>query len=85
MNLRTAVQLAGALTIPVFFGVAAVLSYRQAAEFFRQHEAYIQQGVESQALLAALRQGKQSLLVESALLRLLSVFSAVAAFPRGSL
>ena len=68
-----------ASTIVVFFGVSEVLSYQQAAEFFTQHEMRIQQGGENEALLAAFRQEKQSLLWELAALRLLSVVGAVAA------
>ena len=79
MKLKTQVLLVSASTIVAFFGVSEVLSYQQAAEFFAQHQRLIQQGGESEALLAALRQEKQSLLWELAALRLLSVVGAVAA------
>jgi len=79
MQSKTAVQLAGALTVLVFFGTAEVLSYCRAAEFFAQYEIRIQQGQGNEALLAALGQGKQSLLIESPVLRMLCLFGAIAA------
>ena len=79
MKLKTQVLFVSAAMILAFFGVSEVLSYQQATEFFTQHEMRIQQGGEREALLADLRQGKQSLLRESAVLRMLSVFGAVAA------
>jgi methyl-accepting chemotaxis protein len=79
MKLKTQVLLASALTILVFFGVSEVLSYRQAAEFFAQHEMRIRQEGENQALLAAFKQEKQSLLWELAALRVLSAVGAAAA------
>jgi HAMP domain-containing protein len=79
MELKSQVLFVSASMIVAFFGVSEVLSYQQATEFFAQHEMRIQQGGESEALLAELRQGKQSLLRESAVLHMLSVFGAVAA------
>ena len=79
VKLKTQVLFVSGAVMLAFFGVSEVLSYHQATEFFTQHEMRIQQGGESQALLADLRQGKQSLLRESAVLRMLSMFGAIAA------
>ncbi len=80
MKFRTAVHLAGALTILAFVSASEVLSYCRAAEFFAQQEIRIQQGQGNEALLAGLKQGKQSLLLESAVLRILCLFAAAGTF-----
>ena len=79
MKLRTLVLLVTASTLVVFCGVSEVLSYQQAAEFFARHEIRIRTGGEPEALLAALRQEKQSLLRESVGLRILTAAGAVGA------
>jgi len=72
-------MLVGASAVVVCFCVSEVLTYRQAAEFFTEHERRIQQGGESEALLASFRQQKLSLLRELVALRLLSAVGAVTA------
>ncbi len=79
MKLKTQVLLVGASAVVVCFCVSEVLTYRQAAEFFTEHERRIQQGGESEALLASFRQQKLSLLRELVALRLLSAVGAVTA------
>lgn len=79
MKLQTRLLLMGASTIVVCFGAFEVLSYRQAAEFFTQHEMRMQNGGEPDALLAVFQQEKLSLLWELATLRVLSVLGAMTA------
>ena len=79
MQLKTEVVLVSALTIVVFFGASEILAYQQAAEFFTRHEMRIQQVGETDALLAAFRQERQSLVWELGALRLSGVLGAVAA------
>ncbi len=77
MKLRTQILLAAAATIVLCLGVSEVLSYRQVADFFTRHEMRLQQGGEREAMLAALRQDEQSLLWQSAALRLLGGLGVV--------
>jgi methyl-accepting chemotaxis protein len=79
MKLKTQVLLGSAWMMLVFFGVAEVLSYQHAADFFTHHEMRLQQRGENEMLLAALKQEKQAFLWESAALRLLCAVGAVVA------
>lgn len=79
MKLKTQALLLGAATIVACFGASEALSYRQTAEFFTRHELRLQQGLEGEALLTVFRQEKQSLLRESAILRVLCAIGTVIA------
>jgi nitrogen fixation/metabolism regulation signal transduction histidine kinase len=77
MSLKTKLVLATALTIAVFLGVSGVLTRKQAASFFAEHESRIEQGGKKTAVLAELRDEKHSLFWELAGIRFVAAIAAL--------
>ena len=78
MKLRTVVVLASTLTILVFSIMSEMLSYQRVAEVFTRFETHIHNGGSADALVAAAKVEKLSLLWNLAALRLLSTAVALA-------
>jgi HAMP domain-containing protein len=78
-SLKTKIVVASALAILGFLGISGVLTRKHAASFFAEHESRIQEGGKQEALLAELRQEKQSLFRELASIRFLTATIAVGA------
>ncbi len=79
MKLRTIVVLASALTILIFAAIAELFSARQVAEVFTRLETHVRSGVGAEALAASARSAQNSLIWQTAILRLLVMLMSLAA------